>query len=1080
MNKLYMWAAAASAIIMFSFQAQARDIRGKVVDTEGNPLPGVAVISPSQGAMTQSDGSFIVKAPDGETVLEFSCLGYVTQQVTVSSVRAVVDVVLEEDAISLDETVVIGYGTAKKVNLTGAISTVSSKDLAGRNSPTLTHMLQGSVPGLYVTTSSGNPANEASVNIRGYASINNASGNTLVLIDGVEGSLSKVNPMDVESVSVIKDASSSAIYGARAAYGVILVTTKSGSNTSRRPTVHYNGTVGFSVPTTNTLYETRGYDSVLILDKFFSETDGKNYSRYTKEDMEQLLLRRDDVTENPERPWILTQVRGGRESYIYYCNTDWYHKLYTDFNPFTRHNVSLSGGDKYVKYYFSGGYDHKEGTFQVRPEQFNKFNLRSKVDININKWLSLSDNMSYYHQDYDYPGNSSIDYTFAYSSVHAMASLPDRNPDGSWVYKTIFSNSNVTNGVHMELGDDTKYNRRNKQNFSNTLELSFHPVDGLDIKANYTWSVNHSLYISRWTNTEYSKWPGLIETDKSGRFLNHLEEWHNQNDYQAANLYATYGHTFAGKHNFKAVLGANYETSYYKNHYTDGNNLSSDYINDYNTMLPDSDGNIVTKVTGGQGRYVLEGVFGRINYDYMEKYLAELSFRADGSSKFLRDNWWGFFPSVSAGWKFSDEEFFSPLRPVWSAGKVRASVGTLGNQSIGDYYKFVRLVNINNQSYLFGGDSVVKGATLSDPASTDLTWETAKHYNLGFDLGFLSDRLTFTGDFFIRDTEGMQVSGEIVPATYGRGVPERNAADLRSQGYELVLGWKDTFNLAGRPFTYGVTATLADDIAYITKYDNPTLTLGSYYEGMVIGGIWGYRTDGFFKSDEEAIEYTSKIDCENVGARLTGGWRAGDLKFLDTNGDGEISKGGMVVGDSGDWTIIGNSRPRWQYGLTLSAQWAGFNLSLFLCGIGHQDLYPQSDNTAFWGPYNREASYIQRDFLDKVWSPEHPDTYYPRPRGRIAYEGNTYITTKNDHFLLNMAYCRLKNLTVGYTLPSKVTDRLHLEGVRVFFVGENLAYWSALKDINPYIDPEQMLSGGTLGFRYPWQKPFTFGVDISF
>jgi len=1052
----------------------ARTVKGHVYDKDGLPLEGVTVMYGSgNGTMTKADGSFSLNVPDGETVnLEFHCLGYVSVTISVSPAQNDIDVVMEDDDMVLEETVVIGYGTTKKINLTGAVTAVSSRELSMRTSPSLTHMLQGAVPGLYVTTSSGNPSNEASINIRGYTSIN--GGSPLVIVDGVNGDLAKVNPADVESISVIKDASSSAIYGARAAYGVILVTTKSGLASGSAPVVRYNGHIGFTTPTTCTDYETRGYDTVNILDTFWKESYGVPYSHYTQADMQELLERRNDVTENPERPWVLTQVRGGKESYIYYCNTDWYHTLYTDFNPFTHHNISVSGGDKYVKYYFSGGYEHKQGTFQVRPEQFDKYNLRSKLDFNVTPWLSVSNNMSFYSQDYDYPGNASVDYTFGYSSVHALASLPPRNPDGTWVYKTIFSDSNVTNGCHIELGADTKYNFRQKQSFSNTLEISIHPIPGLDIRANYTYTKNTENSMARWTNASYSKYPGIIEWDRSGRFMNRLEEWHNFSTYNAANLYGTYQKTFGRGHNFKAVLGANYENHYYKNNYAYADDLSSTYINDFKVATG------TNYVNGGKGRYVLEGVFGRVNYDWKERYLFELSFRADGSSKFLPGNQWGFFPSVSAGWRMSDEPFWRPLAPVWSSSKLRFSIGQLGNQAVGSYYMFTRSVNMEKQSYLFGGDSPVKGAWLDSPESDELTWENTRHYNLGVDWGFFGDRLNFTGDFFIRETRGMIVDGDILPAVYGNAVPQKNAGMLRSQGYELSLGWKDTFFFHGKPFTYGAVATLGDDTAKLVEYDVSLKMPGSYYPGMTFGEIWGFKTDGYFQTDEEAQEYTSRVDCSQVAGFLHGGWKAGDVKFLDIDGDKEINKGAIEVGDSGDYQIIGNSRPRWQYGITLSAQWNNIDISVFGQGIGRLQRYPQSDNTAFWGPYNRAATYIQKDFMDKCWSETNRDAYYPRPRGEMAHN-SSYITTKNDKFLLNLAYFRLKNVSVGYTLPSKLTEKIGLENVRVFATGENLFYLSQLKKINPYIDPEQMSTGSiVLGFTYPWQTTYVLGVDIKF
>ena len=310
--------------------------------------------------------------------------------------------------------------------------------------------------------------------------------------------MAKVNPQDVESVSVLKDASSAAIYGARASFGVVLITTKSGKDSKGKPVVRYSGHGGFSVPTTRTDYESRGYDSVYINDLFTFATNGTNYTHYTEEDMHQLYIRRNDKTENPERPWVLQEMRNGKMSYIYYCNTDWYKSLYTNVNPFTQHNISVSGGSENFTYYLSGGYEHKEGTFRVRPDKYNKYNLRSKLEFKINKYITLSDNLGFYTSDYDWPGNGNYNYTFMYSQVHGLASIPLRNPDGTNVYKPIFTDSNVTNGCHIELLDDKKVNNKKKYNFTNTAELGIHPIEGLDIRANFTYTFNNDRSTNRW------------------------------------------------------------------------------------------------------------------------------------------------------------------------------------------------------------------------------------------------------------------------------------------------------------------------------------------------------------------------------------------------------------------------------------------------------------------------------------------------------------------------------------------------------------------------------------------------------
>ncbi len=1066
-------------IYIVSF-AQVRTVRGKVLDSGGQSLAGITVLAgSSNGVMTDGNGEFSLDVPDGISELEFICLGYSTVRVKVDENRDDIIVYMTEDAMTLEETVVIGYGVQKKVNLTGAISSVSSKEISNRTSASLTHILQGTVPGMYVSTASGSPADVAEINIRGYNSIN--GGTPLVLIDGVEGDMAKVNPQDVESVSVLKDASSSAIYGARASFGVVLITTKKGKDTKGRPVVRYSGNAGISTPTTRTDYESRGYDSVYINDLFTFNTDGVNYTRYTEEDMHQLYIRRNDRTEHPDRPWVVQENRNGRMSYIYYCNTDWYRSLYTTVNPFTQHNVSISGGTDRFKYYFSGGYEHKEGTFKVRPDNYNKYNLRSRLDFKINRYVTISDNLSFYTSDYDYPGNSNENYTFMYSQVHGLASMPLKNPDGTNVYKTALTDSNVTNGCHIELGDDRKLNKKAKYNFSNTAEIAVHPLEGFDIRANFTYTYDSDRATHRWVPCEYSMYPGEILEEKVGRFQNMLEDRFGYTKYMAFNVYASYEKTFGDAHHFSATAGYNYETQYFREVRTSGNNLSSYYLSEYNLVQPDASGNKVFNVDGSQTEYALAGVFARVNYDYKGKYLVEVSGRCDGSSRFAKSSRWGFFPSASVGWKLSEEKFFAPAKKVMDLAKIRFSYGVLGNQQVDDY-AYIRSVTTSQISYLFESDTNrPNGSTVGAYSADGLTWETTSHYNLGLDLGFFGSRLGFSGDAYIRDTKGMITSGEVVPSVYGASAPQANAANLRSQGIELTLSWKDTFMLAGKPFTYGISVNYSDYITKLTKYNNPARVMGSYYEGMVFGEIWGFETDGLFASDAEAAEYTKKVDQSFLQTKLTGGWKGGDLKIVDRDGDGIISRGAYTVDNPGDLKIIGNDKPRFQYGINLNASWLGFDLSLFFQGIGRINWYPPADNQAFWIAYNRpQATYIPKNYMDNVWSEDNVGAYFPRPRGHLANTGNTYLTLKNDRYLQNLAYCRLKNLTFGYTLPYRVLEKTFISQIRLYFTGENLFYLSPLTKVSRYMDPEAMVKQNTFGYYYPYQKSFVAGIDITF
>ena len=1056
-------------------------IRGRVVDEAGAPVAGavVLVLGTGMGVLSMPDGTFELEARAG-TLVQVSSLGLRAVEMPA---RPGMRVVLQGESQELDETVVVGYGSQLKVNLTGAVSSLSSKDLQRRAAPTLTHMLQGTVPGLFVQTYSGNPADSPSMMIRGYPSVN--GGVPLVLVDGVEGDLAQVNAADVESISLIKDASSSAIYGAKASFGVILVTTKSGSASAGRPQVRYNGCIGFSTPTTRTDFETRGYDSVFISDLFMKETTGRGYTFYTEKDMDELYRRRGDRTEQPGRPWILQEERNGRLSWIYYCNTDWYHEMYTDYNPLQRHNVSVTGGNETVRYYLSAGYEHKEGTFRVRPERYDKYTVLGKTEFALSPRVSLSNRMGFYASTYDYPGNRNPDNTFAFGSFHGLASFPLQNPDGTWVYKTIFNDSNLTNGCHIELGEDTKRNNVDRYNFSDTAELRYSPLEGLDLRADMTYMLNASRECYRWTGMEYSLYPGEVVREESGRFMNRLEDYMDLDRYRDYNIWGTYACTLQERHHLRITGGFNAQRSYYKHHYTYADNIGSDLVSDYDLKQSDAEGNYLLDIRGGQGEHATVGFFGRVDYDWQGRYLLECSGRYDGSSAFQKGSRWGFFPSVSIGWRFSDEPFFRPFRATIPSGKVRFSVGTLGNQQV-EPFQYMRTVSTHAISYLFESEkNLPVGAFISSPNAEDLTWETTRHYNFGFDLAFLQERLQLTCDLFIRDTIDMLTEGEDLPSAYGASSPLMNCADLRSKGYELSLVWTDSFNLAGHPLRYNITGAVSDCTTRITKFGNRAKVLGSHYVGETIGEIWGFVVDGLFESDEEAARYTDYagggIDQSYLAGGLSGGWKGGDLRFRDLDGDRIISKGGYTVDNPGDLKVIGNSMPRWQYGLTLQASWNGFDLSAFFQGIGRMNWYPGSDNMPFWGPYcHPYCTYYQKDFLDRCWSEDNTGAYFPRPRSGTALAGTTQLTEVNDRYLQNLGYCRLKNLTVGWSLPQSWVRKAGLGTARLYFTGENVAYVSGLDKTTRYIDPEACYVNSQNGWLYPWQRPFTFGVDITF
>ncbi|MBO5419303.1 MAG: TonB-dependent receptor [Bacteroidales bacterium] len=1073
----------------FSAFAQNRELSGVVLDATDFPLIGVAVIvdGTTNGVMTADDGTFTLTVPATEVILNVSSLGYETKLVTVPATQDKVTIYLAEDNMMIEETVVVGYGTQKKVNLTGAVGVVDSKQLEDRTSHNLSAMLQGSVPGLNISTSSGNPGSSGSLNIRGIGSIGSGADTTpLVLIDGVEGEIDRVNPADVESISVIKDASAAAVYGARGAFGVILITTKKGSDNEGKATVRYSGRFGWEEPTTSTDYETTGYWSAFIHNMFWkADNANSKYIQYTDYDMQQLLLRINDKTEHPDRPWTVIENRNGKDTYMYYANTDWWHELFVDRHPVQQHQISLSGGSKAVKFYLSGAFDQQTGIVKKNPDVFTKYNLRSKIDFKINKYAKMTNNTSFYSSTYDYPGVGNVENAIAYAANHGLACFPLQNPDGSWIYSTPHLNYKVANGRHIVYGNGYNTNLDRKTDFSNTTELTITPVKQFNIVGNFTYRFHQNRNTNRSTNMVYSDYPGQFGAYTTGAGDNNLYETVQTMNYLAANVFATYEDSFKENHNLKVMAGFNYESYYRKAIDATGYDLITDELSDFNLITTTRQ----PVLGGGQTIYALAGFFGRINYDYKGRYLLEVSGRYDGTSRFAEGHRFGFFPSASAGWRISEENWFAPAKDVVNNLKLRASFGSLGNQKVTNNAWMRKITFDNFAAYSFDGSAMGRYATISAPNASDLTWETSTQYNAGIDAGMFNDKLMFTVEGFIRDTKGMLQQGVALPGVYGANSPLMNSADLRTSGYELSFSWRDQLDLGGRPFGYSISANLSDNRTIITKYDNPERTFAKdYYEGMELGEIWGFVTDGLFQSDAEAQAYAQQVDLSYITKRLTGGWLAGDLKYVDIDGDGKIGLGSDTVDKPGDRKILGNTNATLQYGFTLAFDYLGFDVSAFFQGTGNHYWYPNGESMAFWGPYSRPyCSFIADDFLDHVWAEDNTDAYFPRPRAYSAYTSGAYLANVNDRYLQNIRYLRFKNLTVGYTVPQNATRKIGIEKVRVYFSGENLAYWSPFKQHSKYIDPEAAFdrkSGGSLtrynNAFYPWQKTMMFGVDITF
>ena len=1045
------------------------------------PIAGAVLMIDGENTVEVSglDGEFTIKANEGKT-LKVTILGYKDREIILGPKSTGIDIVMEEDTQLLDEVVVVGYGTTKKVNLTGAVSVIKSENLQDRSALSASKMLQGSVPGLNITSRSGRPGQSATINIRGLNSIN--GGSPLVLIDGAEGDLERINPADIESISVIKDASSAAIYGAKGSFGVILITTKSGADKDGKAVVRYSGRFGFTTPTTSTDYETRGYYSVYLNNKFYNAYAGVPYAPYSDEDMMELWARRNDVVENPMRPWVVVSNKNGLDVYNYYANTDWYHHIFNDLKPTTSHSISFSGGTEKVKYMISGSYNMETGTFRIDPDRFSKYNIRSKVSFDVTEWLNISNNTSFYNSSYNYPGRSGVNNSIRISQLHALASYPVTNPDGTAIGNTQYRSETIMDGLMVMLTNGGHKNIDKVNYLSTMTELTIKPFKGFQVKANFTYNNTLSNSMNRQVNGDYSKTPGVVETLNTGDFLDKLSESISITNFIKTEAYATYNLNLDSGHNFNITAGYSFERRHIKDIAAIGENLMSETLNDLDLVGTNADGEKITNVTGGQSRYVSMSGFGRFNYNYKERYLLEINARYDGSSRFAKGTRWVMVPSAALGWRISEESFFEPAKRYVENLKLRGSFGRLGNHQVDDY-AYIREINMGQLNYIFGG-SKPNYATIDPPVASNLTWEVIDQYNVGVDLSMFENRLSFTADAYIRDTKGMLTEGKALPGVYGTSSPKMNAADMRTKGYELALSWKDQFMLGDKPFAYNASVVFSDYITKITKYDNPNKLLSDYYVGQTYGEIWGYVTDGFFISDEEArnwkVDQSSISDIIYSSAGDEYGLRAGDLKYVDLNRDGKISTGTNTVDNPGDRKLLGNSQPRFQYGINLGFNYLGIDFSMFLQGVGHIDWYPNPEALPFWGPYSRPyASFIPADFVDKVWSEENPDSYFPRPRGYIAMKTNRTLGAVNDRYLQNIGYCRLKNLTVGYTLPEKWMKKAQISQLRIYFSGENLAYASPLKKNTRYVDPEQAMTAGNLAV-YPWQKTFMFGIDLTF
>lgn len=1081
-------------------RAASRKVSGTVTDDDGNAIIGasVRVDGSNTGTVTDASGNFSLSSPVNGKI-SVSYLGFETKTVKLSAGVSTYNITLKEDENSLNEVVVVGYGTQKKINLTGAVDQINSDALKNRPSSNIVKMLEGQIPNLNITFADGKPGRSATMNVRGIGSIN--GGSALVLIDGVEGDASMVNPSDVESVTVLKDAASAAIYGARAPYGVILITTKQA--TKGKPKIEYNSEYTIETPQNIPDLVTDGYEWAehyyeARMGYYKSAASSMNKTQpFSTAWLEEYKNRHDTGNFGTV---VSDGSIGSKNSYVYYPEgTDWYDLLYKDHVFSTAQNLSISGSDGKFDYYMSGRYYKYSGIFNspTQTDKYARTNFRAKAGYQATSWLKVSNDFSYGYNKYYNPMTYTESDGIVWRNINdeAHPSEPMFNPDGTLTASAVYGG--VGDLLYGKSGRDTRYSLMKNTSY---VDLSF-LNNTLRFHGDFTFSNSHNNVMQKQVKTPYAQsvdaYGESIMIYTSGNKTQLSKTW-TKNNYISANIYGEFEKTFSQDHYFKAMAGWNYDKSKTETLY----DFNTDLLTDDVTMISLSTGTTTRNMYNTYSAYQFAGFFQRLNYSYKNRYLIEYDGRLDGSSRFPADKRWNYFPSASAGWRITEEPWFKVSNRILSNAKLRFSIGSLGNANGLSNYQYKQIMSVVKSGYILDGTRQnYVSAPGAIPAS--LTWEKATTYDGGIDLLFFNNRLSFTGDYYIRNTKGMITAGPTVPDVFGTASPRGNYADLRTYGWEMTLKWESQFKLADKPFHYSVRATLADHYSVIKKFNNATKSLstyndqyyaGNFYEGMRLGEIWGFVCNGLYQNQEE-------IDADMAKAKAAGKTRyntlmqnskdwtlyPGDVKIEDLDGNGYIDRGKNTVDDPGDRKIIGNSEARYIYSFGGSADWNGLHFSIFFQGVGKQDWYPSAESM-FWGQYNREYNQMPKWMLNNYWTADNPDAYLPRyaSRYKVFYKGTVFANTR---YLQNVAYLRLKNIQVGYDLPASWIRPLHLSRVNIYFSGENLFTWSPLykrtKDFNVSNiygsdgDMNAAVSYGD-GNNYPMMKSFSFGLNVSF
>ncbi|PTS98288.1 SusC/RagA family TonB-linked outer membrane protein [Pedobacter sp. HMWF019] len=1020
-----------------------KNVKGIVKDEEGMPLPGVSILEKGtkNGASTNGQGEFSITLKNPNAILIVSSIGFLPQEVPVKG--GTLNIVLKGDKKALDEVVVVGYGTQKKANLTGAVSQIDSKMLENRPTANLGQALQGLMPNFNVSISNGSPNTGATYNVRGGTSffkdandgnkIKFQSGAPFILVDGVEMDPNLLNPEDIESVTLLKDAASAAIYGARGAFGVMLIKTKSGKGGKSRVT--YSNSFQWNTPTAVPDI----LDAYSIQEAIVKAAALENGSAGSNEILKLQKIKEymDDPLHN--EPYYFEANDVQKNNIIWRGNVNPYKEALSNYSPMQKHNLSLSGGSDNVSYYGSFGYQNEDGLYKINTDNFKRYNALLNVSAKINNWFKIDFKTAYNNSTYIEPVSPSGKGGWWV----AMSQEPSRNVSMPML---VPASLNVKPKYTDNILSFMDYGSSDQTNKSNIL-LSASP----SLQFTKEWSLKSDLSYLANSTIEKTILPTLerLETTRNATTTvqtnpDYIKRYNFNSNKYTVNIYTDYIKTIAGKHNFHGLIGFNREW------YTDQDVTAQ--RNNINVNVPTiSQAQGLQTVGDSESHWAVQGLFYRLTYNYDGKYLFESNGRYDGTSKFPSDTRFKFFPSFSAGWRVSEEQFAKSIKPYINDLKLRASYGSLGNQNVKNYLYISNYGTDAQIQYLLNGVRPV-GVTAPGLIDPNLTWETATTIDFGADLTvFKNFEISF--DWYNRRTTDILTDGLKYPAVLGASSPQVNSGTIDTKGWELILKYRNATNFG---LNYDLAFTLGDYQSKVVKFDNnpnKIISDSNLYEGQKMGEIWGYETYGIFQSQDEINKAPSQ---KLISSGL---WYPGDVRYKDIDGDNQITFGNNTVGNSGDRKIIGNSTPRYQYGLNSNFNYKGFDLNIFFQGVGKRDLW--IGNNLYWGA-GATGTY---ETYNNSWTPEHTDAFYP------AYKNAARNRQVQTRYLANGAYLRMKNLALGYTLPQSFTNRIKLQRLRVSASAYNLFEF---KSVPKTFDPE------LLGMDYPIIRSYALGIQATF